>query len=76
MPTGLKYITVAKFDENWMEDAWSVVLEFESPPSVQGNPSVGCARFLMPNAPYEKLESGIRFELYEGATLTARVEVV
>ncbi len=76
IPTGLQYITVAKFDENWLKEAWSVVLEFEIPPNRQGNPSLGFARFLMPNAPSNKFFSGSSFELYEGDKLMAKVVVV
>ena len=76
LPTGLQYITVAKFDEDWIQDAWSIVLEFEQPPNKQGNPSLGYARFLMPNAPKNKLFSGVNFELYEGDKLTAKVMAI
>lgn len=76
LPTGIQYITVAKFDEDWMHGAWSIVLEFEQPPNLQGNPSIGYARFLMPNGPKDKLVSGINFELYEGNSLTAKVTVI
>ena len=76
MPTGFQYVTIAKFDENWLNEAWSIVLEFEKPPNIQGNPSIGYARFLMPNAPKNKLTSGSSFELYEGNSLAAKVTVI
>jgi hypothetical protein len=76
LPTGLQYITVAKFDESWIDEAWSIVLNFEIPPSQQGNPSKGYAKFLMPNAPLDKLFSGQLFQLYEGNVLVAKVEVI
>lgn len=76
LPTGKQYITVAKFDENWMEEAWSIILEFEKSPNMQGNPSVGYAKFLMSNAPIDKFVSGFNFELYEGNNLTAKVTVL
>lgn len=75
LPAGLQYITVAKFDEDWEKDAWSIVLEFEKSPSAQGNPSLGYAKFLMPNAPKEKLSPGAEFELYEGKSLVAKIQV-
>lgn len=74
-PTGSQYITVSKFNSNWENDAWSIVLEFEVPPSKQGNPSYGFAKFLLSNAPQDKLASGSKFELYEGANLVAIVSV-
>jgi hypothetical protein len=43
LPTGKKYATVSRFTEDadtWLQEAWSVVLEFDEPPSVQGNPSI------------------------------------
>ena len=76
LPTGIQYITVAKFDENWLKEAWSIVLEFDKSPNLQGNPSKGYARFLMPNGPEDKLTSGAVFELYEGNVLTAKVTVI
>lgn len=76
LPTGLKYITVGKFDDNWLEDAWSIVLDFTIPPAEQGNPSFGLASFLMANAPGNKLKSGVMFELYEGKSLTAKVSII
>ena len=78
LPASKQYITVAKFSEdlNWENDAWSIVLEFKVTPKEQGNPSHGNAHFLMPNAPWEKLQIGNKFELYEGDALVAEVEVM
>ena len=78
LPSGIKYITVAKFydEREWEKEAWSVVLEFDVSPKQQGNPSKGKAYFLVPNAPQELLISGIVFELYEGAMKTAKVIVI
>lgn len=76
LPVGNQYITVAKFDKNWLKETWSIVLEFDEPPSSQGNPSKGWAHFLMPNAPINKLISGAVFELYEGKNITAIVTVI
>lgn len=45
LPTGLKYVAVAKFEDSWLGDAWSIVLEFTTPPSEQDNPSEGVASF-------------------------------
>lgn len=76
LPKSSSYITVAKFDNNWQKDAWSIVLEFDIPPIKQGNPSTGYASFLMPSAPQEKLASGNIFELYEGSNPTAKVTII
>jgi hypothetical protein len=40
---------MARFPEDtgtWFQEAWSIVLEFDGPPSAQGNPSLAKARFL------------------------------
>ena len=78
LPAGKKYITVAKFSEDldWENGAWSIVLEFKTAPKEQGNPCNGSAHFLMPNAPWERLKIGNKFELYEGDSLVASVEIV
>jgi hypothetical protein len=42
LPTGKKYVTISRFTEDagaWLQEAWSIVLEFDEPPSVQGSPS-------------------------------------
>jgi hypothetical protein len=73
------YSTVARFPEDretWLEDAWSIVLESDPPPSVQGNPSTGAVYFLADSAPQERLKAGATFELYEGARLVAEVQVL
>ena len=79
LPHGHQYITVAKFEEDkdtWEKEAWSIVLEFSEIPAKQGNPSRGTARFLVENAPIERLVSGKKFEMYEGKTKVAEVEIV
>lgn len=74
---GVWYSTSAKFPEqtNWQVDGWSVVLEFETPPSEQGSPSIGKVSFLVDEAPDEWLFPGQIFEMYEGKRMTAKVEV-
>ena len=76
--TGTWYSTAARFpnDPRWRESGWSVVIEFETAPSTQGNPSVGRARFLVDDAPHEWLVEGQSFEMYEGTRMTARVEII
>jgi hypothetical protein len=77
LPEGNQYITVSKFKEdlNWKNEAWSIVLEFELSPKLQGNPTKGKAHFLMKNGPQERLQTGCQFELYEGESLVAKVIV-
>jgi len=79
LPTGKKYSTIARFPEDtgmWLQEAWSIVLEFDEPPSAQGNPSMAKARFLAGKAPVDRLKSGRTFELYEGNKKVAMVEIV
>ena len=79
LPTGKQYTTVSRFQEDaerWLQEAWSIVLEFDEPPVKQGNPSMARARFLGDPAPTERLQSGCAFELYEGTTCVATVEII
>jgi hypothetical protein len=79
LPGGRRYVTIGKFPEdgpNWPDGGWSVVLEFDTPPSVQGSPSIGVATFLMDTAPHDRLRDGQRFELFEGLRRVAVVEVI
>ena len=46
-------------------DAWSLVYRFDRPPSEQGNPSEGHARFLMDDAPTDWLRPGRQLRLFE-----------
>ena len=77
LPSGTSYITVAKFAEDtdiWMNEAWSVALDFPVG-SAQTCLFAARARFLVPEAPWERLKVGCVFELYEGTRKTALVTV-
>ena len=79
LPTGKQYATVSRFIEDadaWLQEAWSIVLEFDEPPSVQGNPSIVRARFLAEQAPADRLKPGHAFELYEGKKKVAMVNII
>jgi hypothetical protein len=79
LPSSNTYITVAKFPEdaaNWPNEAWSVILEFDSPLAASSGSCNATARFLMPTAPVERLESGRVFDLYEGFKRTVRIKVL
>mgnify|MGYP000484968391 CR=1 FL=1 len=72
LPTGHLYSTVARFlrhSENWPGEAWSVVIDFGLPPSMQGKVSEGVLRFLSPKGPVEWLNDEQDIELYEGRSL-------
>lgn len=78
-PNTVRYVTVAKFEEDkdtWEKEAWSIVLDFIDPPAQQGNPSLGTARFLMANGPVERLTKGKKFEMYEGKAKVAEIQIL
>lgn len=78
LPTGTTYATVAKFAEDaetWPKEGWSVVLEFR-PVGARSRSFEATARFLVPNAPWERLKPRCVFELYEGFRKTATVRVL
>src|SRR5215813_2478994 len=59
LPTDKRYATISRFAEDasaWLQEAWSIVLEFDEPPSAQGNPSMARARFLAKKAPVDRLK--------------------
>jgi hypothetical protein len=79
LPAGTRYATISRLQEDtaaWLQEAWSIVLEFDEPPAAQGNPSMARARFLAERAPVDRLKPGRTFELYEGAEKVATVEIV
>jgi hypothetical protein len=79
LPAGKQYATVSCFQEDaesWLQEAWSIVLEFDEPPVKQGNPSVARARFLVEAAPVDRLKPGRAFDLYEGLKRVATVEIM
>ncbi len=77
-PHSTRYITISRFPEDgpgWPDGAWSIVVEFDEPPSTSKSPSYGTVRFLMNTAPHERLYPGAEFTLYEGLSRVARVAV-
>jgi hypothetical protein len=78
LPVGPKYVTVVRFGskkEAWLKEAWSLVLEFKSPPNDELEHQVEVS-FLMPEGPNELLVKGSEFELMEGAQVVARGMVI
>ena len=78
-PTGPSFSSPARFlhqdEQSWRDDAWSVVLQCDVPPSEQPNPGVALARFLVPEAPHGWLnEHG--FSMMDGKREIARVTVI
>lgn len=78
-PSSGVYSTVAKFpeDTDWPAIAWSVVMEFHTSKNHPlGDSLEATARFLVPEAPWDRLKKGCVFELYEGFKKTATVIVL
>jgi len=79
LPAGKRYTTVSRFEEDtgaWLQEAWSIVLEFDEAPTDQGNPSMAKVRFLVEKAPVDRLRPGRAFALYEGKKKVATVEII
>jgi hypothetical protein len=79
-PSGPKYSTVARFEsqtnENWRENAWSLVLSLEGTPDETWS-QTACIRFLAEKAaPIAWLEPHTNFELFEGSRKVAEGTVL
>lgn len=72
-PSGPRYVTVARFEEDEKSDdeAWSLVVDFEKQFK---DPRIVLAtvRFLVDEAPHHLLHRGSRFELLEGRKRVAK----
>jgi hypothetical protein len=78
IPSGPTYSTVARFDRlrsAWPSEAWSIVAEFFGPPD-DARCSIARIRLLSEEGPDDLLKSGERFDLFEGAKLVARGQIV
>ena len=75
LPTKTTYYAVADFPNQ--DNAWSVVLEFDLPPSTANSSRIceGYVSFLMEYAPTHLLASGSDFFISEGPKKVARVLV-
>ncbi len=59
------------------DEGWSLICQFDSPPSEQGNPSTARVHFLVDEAPHDRLQPGATLRLFERATRGfAAVEIV
>ena len=78
-PPGPRYSTVARFEgqteEQWKEEAWSLVVEFNGRPDESGQ-QVAAVRFLSEKGPTKWLRSSSRFDLYEGEKKVAEGTVL
>jgi hypothetical protein len=78
-PSGHRYVTIGRFPEDgpeWPDGAWSVVVEFDTPPLPSSSESIATVSFLMPSAPHGRLQPGRVFTLHEGRVQVAEVELV
>lgn len=62
LPAVSRTIDPAWFSEAGLgsQESWSLVCEFETPPAVQGAPSIARVQFLVEQAPHDRLRSGAR----------------
>lgn len=80
-PSGPAYSTVAKFeaqtDEEWLKNAWSLVLHLEGTPD-ESLSQTALVRFLAneENAPAQWLQPRARFALFEGRKKVAEGTVL
>ena len=77
-PPGPRYSTVARFlsaEKSWLEEAWSLVVEYESELSAEGVVTAA-VRFLVEGGPEEVLAVGGEFELMEGLKVVATGVVI
>jgi hypothetical protein len=73
-PSGPTYTTVARFEQQgdqWINDAWSLVLDFMGVPD-EHFCHLAKVRFLAEGGPSAWLQEGSRFELMEGPKVVAR----
>jgi hypothetical protein len=70
LPTVARAIDPAWFDDTQpgIGDGWSLVCDFDPPPSEQGDPTTAQVRFLVAEAPHDRLRPGVRLRLFERAT--------
>ena len=66
----MQMIDPAWFDETapGTAERWSLICEFDVAPSEQGDPSEARVKFLMPDAPHDRLCPGARLRLFERAS--------
>jgi len=59
------------------EEGWSLMCDSDAPPAHQGSPSIARVKFLVAEAPHERLVTGTRLDLFErGTWQRARVEIL
>jgi hypothetical protein len=76
-PKEQEYSTVARLagQEDWQTKAWSMVLEFLEEEDAEAK-TLAKVRFLSDDGPHERLEPGLKFDLYERPRLVANGEVI
>lgn len=77
-PLAGRYATLCAFPDTPFVngESWSMVLDFSEGASTHTGLIEAKAWFLVPDAPWETLQPGNHFEMFEGRLKTAWVEVV
>lgn len=73
LPKGTKFFTYLILED---KTSWSLVLEFEAPPILQGYISEAKVYFLVEDAPTELLKEGFSFDVFDGPNKVGRCEIV
>ena len=78
LPSGPQWIQPAHFviPDPPTDDRWSLICDFDPPPSAQDTPTLTRVRFLAGTAPTHLLISGTQFALYDPGYLDAHVYVL
>lgn len=77
-PTSTSYIAPARFDkekDRFPAEAWSLVLYLSNPPD-EDRCTIVDLRFLSDAGPMRLLQTGSKFELFDGPNVVARGEVL
>lgn len=74
LPSGSRYVTVARFYNARIETDWSLVVDFE--PTASGSCDRANVKLLSPEAPAELLNHGNHFDLLEGSRVVAKGKVL
>ena len=79
LPLGPRYSTAARFEslaDLWPDEAWSLVLEFETLPNELGEHIAKIRLLVAEGAPSNLLDPGERFDLFEGSRCVAQGQVL
>jgi hypothetical protein len=68
LPTAQETVDPAWLTDDPADEGWNLLCTFSSPPLEQGSPSSATVRFLVDEAPHNRLGPGATLRLFERAT--------